>query len=216
MALTPRGLLGIVLSAPPSIRVTNMRKLLYCCLIGLAVTCFAYPINAPAQTGSRTQTAAEARPSGEEALLRALLDEVRELRLALRRMTAVTYRFQSALDRVRSQQARVDAMTREVDGVRLQLSNMRASRTQLEERAKELEERLRQEQDAKLRAALEVQLKEFRRILSLQASQEERHREREAQLTTQLQTEQFKLGEINSLLDSLERELADVSDAKDL
>jgi chromosome segregation ATPase len=194
-----------------------MRNLLACCLVCLAAAaCSVCPDNAAAQTGSRPPgtSTAETRPADEETLLRALLDEVRQLRVVLQRTTVVTQRFQSTLERVRSQQARVDVLTREIEGVRLQLSNTEFARKQSEERAKELEERLSQEQDARLHAALESQSREFSRTLNLQAAQEERQREREAQLTAQLQIEQLKLGEINSRLDSLERELADLSDAK--
>ncbi|MFL6209947.1 MAG: hypothetical protein ACJ74W_13910 [Pyrinomonadaceae bacterium] len=176
-------------------------------LTGIFVICFACATHASAQTVDHAQTgsAAVATDVGEAALLRSLLAEMRQLRLTLQRTTAATYRFQLILDRMRLQQGRVDMLTRDLEGARLQLANAQFAQTQYAARAKETEEQLGQEQDAKRHAILEQQLKEFKRLAGVQAQQEERFREREAQLTAQLQTEQLKLDGLNTQLDNLEQ-----------
>jgi len=102
----------------------------------------------------------------------------------------------------------VDSATKELATLRLQLENTRFTRTQFVERAKEVQGQLEQEQDAKRRNMLEQQLKEFKKLLSTQAQQEQRQTEREVLLTAELQAEQVKLNDLTYQLDNLERELA--------
>jgi hypothetical protein len=179
------------------------------CLLGLITICLFCPKDVWAQTGnlSLAPSTIEAKAKDEELLLRTLVDEVRQLRLALQRTSLGAYRFQFVFERQRLQQGRVDSATREVQTLRLQIDNAKFARTQFVERAKETQEQLEQEQDQKRRTMLEQQLKEFKVILSTQAQQDERQRDREQVLTAQLQVDQLKLDDLNNQLDNLEREL---------
>jgi hypothetical protein len=194
------------------------------CLIGLIAICLFCRIDISAQTRNPSlatvtieANAKDENAKDEVALLHKLVDEVRQLRLTLQRTTLGAYRVQFAFERQRLQQARVDAATQQVATVRVQLDNTKFSRTQFGERAKETQAQLDQEQDAKRRNLLEQQLKEFKRLLSTQAQQEERQSVREILLTTQLQADQIKLDDLTYQLENLERELAALSNpgAKD-
>jgi hypothetical protein len=189
------------------------------CLIGLIAICLFCSIEISAQTVNPSLAAApiEANAKDEVALLHKLVDEVRQLRLTLQRTTLGAYRVQFAFERQRLQQTRVDSATQELATLRLQIDNTKFTRTQFLERAKEILAQLDQEQDAKRRTMFEQQLKEFKRISSTQSQQDERQREREMLLTIQLQAEQIKLNDLTYQLDSLERELATLSNpgAKD-
>ena len=189
------------------------------CLLGLITICLFCPQDVSAQTGNRSLATStiEANAKDEALLLRTLVDEVRQLRLTLQRTTLGAYRVQFAFERQRLQQGRVDSATQEVATLRLQLDNTKFTRTQFLERAKEIQGQLDQEQDAKRRTMLEQQLKEFKRISSSQSQQDERQREREMLLTTQLQADQIKLNDLTYQLDNLERELTTLSNpgAKD-
>jgi len=187
-----------------------MKTLNICCLLGLITLYLFFPQDIRAQTGNRLASAStiDADAKDEAHLLRTLVDEVRQLRLTLQRTTLVAYRVQFAFERQRLQQARVDSATKELATLRLQLENTRFTRTQFVERAKEVQGQLEQEQDAKRRNMLEQQLKEFKKLLSTQAQQEQRQTEREVLLTAELQAEQVKLNDLTYQLDNLERELA--------
>jgi len=190
-----------------------MKALNIYCLLGLAIICLSCPKDIWAQTGSRSlaPSATETNAKDEGVLLRALVDEVRQLRLTLQRTSLAAYRLQVVFERQRLQQGRVDSATRELQTLRLQIDNAKFSRTQFVERAKETQEQLDQEQDQKRRNMLEQQLKEFKIIMSTQSQQDERQRDREVLLTTQVQAEQLKLDDLTNQLDNLERELVAAS-----
>jgi SMC interacting uncharacterized protein involved in chromosome segregation len=190
-----------------------MKALNIYCLLGLAIIFLSCPKDVWAQTGSRSlaPSAIETNAKDEVVLLRALVDEVQQLRLTLQRTALGAYRCQVVFERQRLQQGRVDSATRELQTLRLQLDNAKFSRTQFVERAKETQEQLDQEQDQKRRNMLEQQLKEFKIIMSTQSQQDERQRDREVLLTTQVQAEQLKLDDLTNQLDNLERELVTAS-----
>jgi predicted nucleic acid-binding Zn-ribbon protein len=170
-------------------------------LLCLAVLFFIAP--ARAQTGKPT----EPTPPGDGQLLRALLDEVRQLRLAIERSNLSTFRVQIAIERMRFQQGRVDSVARDLENLRLQLSSMKVSRAQSESRLKDLEDQMTDETETTRKAQLERQYKEAKRNMDVQVKWEEQTRERETQLSVRLQEEQGKLSEINNRIDTLERQL---------
>jgi chromosome segregation ATPase len=170
-------------------------------LLCLAVLFFIAP--ARAQTGKPTEPA----QPGDGQLLRALLDEVRQLRIAIERSNLGAYRVQIAIERMRLQQGRVDSVARDLENVRLQLSNMRMSRAQTEARLKDMEDKMNDETETARKAQLDRQYKEAKQNMDAQAKWEEQTRERETQLSIRLQEEQGKLSEVNNRLDTLERQL---------
>jgi predicted nucleic acid-binding Zn-ribbon protein len=170
----------------------------------LMVVCFLATAIAWAQTGSP----ALSTPEGERQTLKALLDEVHQLRVALQRSSVNTARVQLAFERMRLQLGRVDALSRELEGVRSQLVNVRENRAQTAERIKDLEEQINQTADASRRAQMERQLNLTKQGVSSQSRREDQLRDRETQLGGQLQVEQSKLSELEGQLGNLERELS--------
>ena len=156
-----------------------------------------------AQTGNR---AAETTPD-EQPVLQALLSEVRQLRLTLQRANLNVFRAQIMIERLRTQQERVDRLARQLEENQNEITGSSLSRSQLTERSQDLESQIKAEQDASRRAQLEAQSKELKYIMDQQTDQETQLRARQAQLSTQLQTERAKLDEIDSRLEILEREM---------
>ena len=181
----------------------RMKILIQCSLLLLTIFCFIFVATSRAQTAKPTEPA----QPGDGQLLRALLDEVRQLRLAIERSNLGTFRVQVAIERMRSQQGRVDSVARDLENLRLQLSSMKMSRAQSESRLKDLEDQMTDETETARKAQLERQYKEAKRSIDAQVKWEEQTRERETQLSVRLQEEQGKLSEINNRLDTFEREL---------
>jgi hypothetical protein len=186
-----------------------MKASKFYCLLGLVIICLFCPKDVRAQpvSNSLAPSATDTNAKAEEVLLRTLVDEVRQLRLTLLRTVVSAHRFQVVLERQRLQQGRVDSVTRELQSLSLQRDNAKFARTQFVERAKQTQDQLDLEPDLKRHNMLEQQLKEFKIILSTQSQQDDRQRERETLLNTQLQLEQLKLDDLTNQLDNLEREL---------
>jgi hypothetical protein len=171
----------------------------------LSVTCgLVTVIWGAQQTGGATDVA----QGGERQTLRALLDEVRQLRLVLQRTSLTTTRVQLAFERMRLQRGRLDTILREADSVRGQLLSVRDALAQAADRVKESEEQIGQTPEAALRARFERQLVLSKQVLNSHTRREEQLRERETQLTAQIHIEQVKLSELEDHLGNLERELS--------
>lgn len=173
-----------------------------------AVCCLVTVIWGAQQQQQQSGSAADALPGGERQTLRALLEEVHQLRLALQRANLTSTRAQLAFERMRLQRGRLDTLLREVEGVRSQLLSLREAVAQTTDRHKELEEQLAHTSEPPLRARYERQITLSKQILSSQTRREEQLRERETQLASQIQLEQAKLGELEEQLGNLERELS--------
>jgi predicted nucleic acid-binding Zn-ribbon protein len=167
----------------------------------IALVCFAGSVDAQARTS------AEAGPVDEAQTLRALLTEVRELRLALQRATLSTTRFQLAAERLRAQLALISVLTRDLKEVRMDLYSIKKGAADLNARVEEGKERLSQAMEEKRRTELEEFLKELKREAAALAQRVDDLQVREGELNAQLQTEQGKLDEINRQIDALQKEL---------
>lgn len=139
--------------------------------------------------------------------MQALLNEVRQLRIAIQRSNLNTYHAQVTLERLRIQQQSVDRLNEKLGEVRERIAKAKIDQAQLPEHLRTVESKLSQETDPAKRRELENtqnQLKfESERLTQL----ETQGREMEAQLNGQLQTEQAKLNELNDRLDILQKEL---------
>ncbi|MDQ3802578.1 MAG: hypothetical protein M3416_01815 [Acidobacteriota bacterium] len=82
------------------------RHILMAVLVFVTTACFTNP---PALLGQDRKNA-ESPKEGDGAVLRELPDEVRQLRLALQRSSAINHRLQVTLERIRLQQGRVDSL----------------------------------------------------------------------------------------------------------
>jgi predicted nucleic acid-binding Zn-ribbon protein len=148
-----------------------------------------------------------APPAKDDAVLRALLDEVRQLRIALQRSQLGLYRAQLVIERLRVQQQRVDRLTEELEGVKEELSNLKLSLPGMEEMLKDLEGQLAREPDPQRRSQLAEQVRGFKLSMEQRAPHEQRLSERQNDLNMKLQVEQAKLAELNNKLEEWEKEL---------
>ena len=155
------------------------------------------------------QAGRPAQPPQDEdrQVLRSLLDEVRQLRLALQRADVVSRRIHVTVERVRLRQARVDSIGRALEGARSRLADLRAARPQIEEQVKSAEESAENTADPARRAGLEQEVKWMKGRLAVWAREEEQLRAREAELMSELQVEQARLGELHDRLEDMAREL---------
>lgn len=169
---------------------------LLCFLALSSVTAFA---QAPKTNEAATQK--------DEQTLRSLLDEVRQLRVALQRANLNAYRAQITVERLRIQQDRVDRLARELEGVRREISEQGGWLARLPERLKDLENQLNVETNPTRRAQIETEYKDHKFSLEQTTKRAEQRREREAELGKQLQAEQLKLNELNDRLETLDREI---------
>jgi chromosome segregation ATPase len=162
---------------------------------------------APQAVSGQTERTAESPRNEEREILKALLEEVRQLRLELQRTNAFSQRLLVTLERIRLQQTRVDSLTRSLQTVRSQLAEMRDTRTRIEGEIKESEERMSLGSDPDTRSILESQIKEMKNRLTALTREEEQARRREADLNTELDASRARLNDLNNQLDTMMRQL---------
>lgn len=156
--------------------------------------------------GQRTREAAPAQPSQEQ-ILQALLTEVRQLHLSLKRTNFSLFRAQIIVERMRLQQDRVDRLMQQLEELRTEAADNKSNQSRLQDRIKELDSRISQEQNQTLRSQFESEQKEMKSLLEQMGESEERNRGRENQLNIQIQAEQDKLRRLNDRLDAIERDM---------
>jgi hypothetical protein len=146
-----------------------------------------------------------------DATLQTLLNEVRQLRLALERSAVVAPKIQVTLQRMQLQQEQVTRLSRQLEDVRNQLAHSGAEAVDIGAQLKVDETRLASEQDATRRKQIEeetrmlkLRLEQVSERQSMQATQQQA---RESELAGRLQTEHNKLNELNDRLTGLERML---------
>lgn len=176
-----------------------IKSLMLGCLLGLVMFCFVFPTRAQAQANKPADSAEGDR----DQTLKQLLTEVRELRLAVQRATVSNTQFQMLIERIRAQQAHVDALSRQSENIHSQVVDMKAAKPQMEQQIKDAEDLLDRTPDPSAHADLESRIKAGKANLVRLAQEDERVRNREASLDTELQAAQAKLNELNSQLDSL-------------
>ena len=180
-----------------------MKCLTLGCVLGLVTFCFV----APTTTLAQTSKPAESMQGDRDQTLKQLLTEVRELRLAVQRATVSNTRFQMLIERVRVQQAHVDALSRQLENLHSQVAEMKAAKPQMEQQIKDAEDLLDRTPDPNAHAELDSRIKGGKANLARLTQEDERLRNRETALDTELQAAQAKLNELNGQLDSLMSEL---------
>lgn len=171
------------------------------CLLFLVALGFTSSGSSHTTPNIPTQTA-----QGENAqTMQALLNEVRQLRLAIQRSTLSAHHAQVIIERMRSQQQQVDRLNDRLRETRDRIANVKMVETELQDALKKIEGRLKRMGDA--HPDLEEEQETLKTRLGFQAQEEARLREVEPQLVAQLQIEQAKLTELNDRLDALQREL---------
>ncbi len=146
--------------------------------------------------------------------LTALLQEVRQLRLAIERTATLAPRMQLLLQRVQLQDGKVSRLSRDLQDVRQTVSQVAADAARMREQLPSFEERARQEQNPMQRTEMESRLRAVKGSLEESAAREQQLRAREAELGSQLRTEQATLDEYQARLDKFEKALDSATSAR--
>jgi len=163
---------------------------------------------APQQTISAQSAQSKGSVSaGDNQTLQALLDEVHQLRMALEHANRTANEAQILVERIRIQQPRVDGLAHELGEIRSQIAKNQSQQGQFAKEIKEYETRLTSEQSFAGRADYEQQYKALQQALDVAKQSEQLLKDREAQLTSQVQLEQAKLDELNQRLDEVQHEI---------
>lgn len=179
------------------------RILMVGCFLCVLTFCYGSLTSTHAQTNQATDPA----QNNYDKTLQQLIAEVRELRLAVQRATVSYTRFQMLIERVRVQQSSVDTTSRQLDNLRSQLADMRSAKPQIEQQIKDTEELLERTTDPNGRLDIESRIKSMKARLARFTPEEDRLRNREIAVESELQNLQLKLSELNSQLDGLFNEM---------
>ena len=139
-----------------------------------------------------------------------LLAEVRMLRQALQtlhRMNLDTYRSQLLSDRIRANREDIRRLASSLNETSETLAKTQNTIPQFVDRLKLLENQVLLEVDQQKRANLEFEVRRTKEGIERYKSQIEPMKEREQQLTADLNAEKAKLRELESRLDLLERSI---------
>jgi len=171
---------------------------------------------------SAQQTSAQNVPPAESAtpnaqteaqLLRALLNEVRQLRLTLQKSSIRQLRSTLILDRMRRRQDLIDIFDMEINDVRAEIRDLTAEGRYDEhlDEIKDYETAINETNDYKERAELVQEQARMKRALErrkkMDGEQLERCREREREIERVLKTEREALADLLYQMETLEREM---------
>src|SRR5262245_60735522 len=187
--------------------MSRIKTIFVICLFFLTTLGFA----SFGRSQTTTNSPNKAEQGENEQTMRALLNEVRQLRLAIQRSNLSAYHAQVIIERMRSQQQSVDRLADRLRETRDQAANwkmhMPLAQAEHQERLKNMEDSLNDPVDANTRRAREGEIDLIKKRLGVIAQEEAWLREKESQLAAQLQIEQARLAEFNEQLDALQREL---------
>ena len=175
--------------------------------LGFLLCLVALCLISSSETLAQSNKSAEPVQGDRDQTLKQLLVEVHELRMAVQRATFSNTRFQMLIERVRVEQTHVDVFRRDRESMRSQISEMQSAKPRMEQQIKEAEDGLDRVTDPNVRADMESRIKTLKAEFGRIAPEEERLRNREAALDSELQTSQAKLNELNNQLDALISEL---------
>jgi chromosome segregation protein len=148
------------------------------------------------------------RPASSE--LKALVEEVRALRLSIERTSTHTSQAQLLLGRVQLQENRLATLGRQYQEARARSLDAQADHRDGEARLVQLTESLRAATGAEHRQALEDGIAQLKRELAGHQARAEQLRSDEAGALDALTTEQHRWSDFNQRLEALERALSGV------
>lgn len=175
--------------------------------LGICLLLITFSIGAFAQqTGTTAASPAAASPEAQ--LLRALLDEVRQLRAAMQRTNLNLHRAQMLTGQLARQQNRVNSLAEEIEQLKIQVQqSLDTSRD--EDEMKEMEASIG-EADPQTRAPMIQTYNSMKRTIARQRelarTEAERMQARQTLLENTFRMEQAKLGELQEQLDAIDRE----------
>src|SRR5262249_11181073 len=143
------------------------------CFLLLTMLDFASLVRSQSGPGSDAKSA----QGNNEQTMQALLNEVRQLRLAIQRSNLNVYHAQVIIERIRSQQQSVDRLADRLRDTRNQLAGIKMPQAEIQAELKRIEGRMNLEQDAKERQALEEQQETLKARLGMFAQEENRLRD---------------------------------------
>jgi chromosome segregation ATPase len=143
-------------------------------------------------------------------VLRALLQEVHGLRLAMEHSAAVAPRIQLTLARLNIEEQRITQLAAQFDRARQELTNLGVGLRRFADDLEEREKQLQTTADEKARTKLESDIRELKAQLKAFTASEQAARTRENDAAQALTTEQNRWTELNTRLDELERQIAPV------
>jgi chromosome segregation ATPase len=160
-------------------------------------------------SGVAQSVAAQAKGDADEKqTMQELLIEVRMLRQALQtvqRMSIDTYRSQLLVDRIRVAHEDIRRLTDSLNSTRDTLAKTQSTIPQFIERQKLLDSLYQAEVDIKRRTELEFEMRRAKESIELYKSQIDPLKEREQQLSNELNTAKAKAEDLENRLDVLER-----------
>ena len=137
----------------------------------------------------------------DQNVLKALLNEIHLLRLAIERNASNANRSQILIERLRAQHDIVNNLTREMDRLHREIDDQEAANKGTDELFENVEKRFNGGTIAK------EEYLDIKQRVEQSRNRENKLREREVFLSSQLATERGRLEELNQRLDFLEREL---------
>jgi len=135
------------------------------------------------------------------------LAEVHQLRLALERSTEIAPRIQIAVERLKLQQEQVAGVSRQLEDLRRELDHSRSAHPKMLQRLQAVENEVTQNADPQKQKDLNAMLSMFKLETEQAEKSLQQFQAREGELTSQLQSEQSKLIELNDRSDQMERAL---------
>lgn len=153
--------------------------------------------------------AQSAKQSDDAQTIQLLLNEVRALRKTLQRTILSSQRSQIIMERLKASNEQVVRLTRMLEDARNERDGMDRAIPRIKEQEKIIEKAIEQEIDPVKRSRYELELADTKRSGSFYKQRLEQLQEREQQLYTQLRAAQAKASELESRLDTLEREIED-------
>ena len=175
----------------------NMKRITICtfsCLI-------TFIILSSQQSYAQSEAASLSPQINQGQMLKELLDEVRQLRIDLSRMSSSAHRAQMVFERLRLQQEQVNRLTIELSKANSEISELRSARPALKEKIEALEKKW----DTGL--IPETELKAAKAEMEWLDRREQSLVEREPQLTAELHLERGNLEALKARLDEIEREI---------
>jgi hypothetical protein len=174
-----------------------MRRITICtffCLI-------TFIILSSQQSYAQSEASSRSPQVNQGQMLKELLDEVRQLRIDLSRMSSSAYRAQMVFERLRLQQEQVNRLTIELSKANTEISELKSARPTLKEKIEALEK--------KWETGLipETEVKAAKAEIEWLNQREQSLVDREPQLTAELNVERGNLEALKARLDEIEREI---------
>lgn len=157
------------------------------------------------QTSAPVPATRNAEAADQAQTLRALLEEIRLLRLALEKSQYNAVMVQATIERLRLQQDAVNRLTQKIDDCQSELIALQLSLPRLPDHIREIERRMNSAEDAGQRALVESEMKAAQQAYEEQKERSDYQRQRLDKLTAQLQDEQRKLDDLFEKFTQFER-----------